>query len=43
MNQPDPVEADYERAIAAAAAHGGNDHAQWLTAGLQQYRDLYKT
>jgi hypothetical protein len=42
-NQLDPVELDYERAIAIATGHGDNDHAQWLATGLQQYRDLYKS
>jgi hypothetical protein len=38
----DPVEREYERAIAMAAARGDNDRAQELSAGLKQYRELYK-
>jgi hypothetical protein len=42
VNRTDPVEAGYEQAIDDAAAHGDNDHAQWLANGLRQYRDLYQ-
>lgn len=43
MRKMDPVELDYERAIAIAAARGDNDEAQWLATGLRQYRELFKT
>jgi hypothetical protein len=43
MSELDPVEADYEYAIAVAASRGDCDEAHWLAIGLQQYRDLYKT
>lgn len=43
MRQRDPVEADYERGIAQAAACGDNDTTQDLVIGLRQYRELYKT
>lgn len=43
MKQPlDPVEAEYEQAIALAAGHGDNDLAQELATGLRQYREMFK-
>jgi hypothetical protein len=40
--EPDPVELEYERAIARAAGHGDSDRAQELATGLAQYREFYQ-
>lgn len=38
----DFIEEQYLRAISIAAARGDNDEAQYLAAGLREYRKYYK-
>jgi hypothetical protein len=42
-NKPDPIEAEYLRAIQSAEWRGDNDAASELAAGLREYRRNYKT